>query len=140
MRQASGRRPRLALLVVALAAIAAVCAVNAEIAITASPKPAAPLASAIVAASDAGSSAWYCAGAAAAPSGDQAALLMTNPGPKAVAGTVSTVAQNSSAVTRVDFSVPPDQQFDLPVGDGASTVLLRGGGVGVSEVVNGALG
>lgn len=128
------------MLVVALAAIAAVCAVNAEIAITASPKPAAPLASAIVAASDAGSSAWYCAGAAAAPSGDQAALLMTNPGPKAVAGTVSTVAQNSSAVTRVDFSVPPDQQFDLPVGDGASTVLLRGGGVGVSEVVNGALG
>lgn len=140
MRRALGGRPRRALLAVALAAIAAVCVVNAEVSTTAAPAPVARPASAILAGSGAGSSAWYCAGVAAAASGDAATLVMTNPGPKAVEGLVETVSAGASGPASSAVTVAPGRELSLPVGLGASTVLLRGGGLGVSEAVADPLG
>jgi hypothetical protein len=141
VRRAIGRRPRLALLLAASASIAGISALDAEVGTTSTPTPATSPPGAIVAGSAADSSAWYCAGAAAAPSGSQAALLLTNPGAQGVSGMVQTVAAaGSSGSSQTTFTVPPDQQLTLPVSVGASTVSLQGGGVGVTEVVNGPLG
>ncbi len=140
MSRAVRGRPRLTLLLVASVSIAAISVVDAEAGTASSPRaPTAP-AAAILAGPGASSSAWYCAGGAAVPTGSQASLLVTNPGRRPVSGTVETAAVGASGSTRTPFIVAPGQQMALPVGAGASTVSLRGGGVGVTEAVNGPLG
>src|ERR1700691_3348258 len=93
------------------------------------------------------SSAWFCAGATGGGGGAQGALLVTNPTPRAVTGTVTTVATGSAPASTTPTSTtlvaPAQSQSGLvPVpglvgGAVASTVVEDAGGVGVSQVVAG---
>lgn len=130
---------RIMLLGVALVVVAGVAvgdAVGSATVSTPQPIPA----SAMVAGSGASSSAWYCAGVAAAPGGTQASVLITNPASRHVGGTIDTVPVGSTTVAPQNFAVSPGQEIDDPVAAGASTVLVDGGGVGVEEELSGSLG
>ncbi|MHB8328946.1 MAG: DUF5719 family protein [Acidimicrobiales bacterium] len=99
-----------------------------------------PPASAVLAAAGADTSAWYCAGSAAAPAGSQPAVVLTNPDPRPVPGTVDVIAP-AGVVQHQSFTVPADGQLRVPLAAaGAASVLLYGGGVGALEVVSGPLG
>jgi hypothetical protein len=98
-----------------------------------SPSPSSP-ASAIVAGATASSSAWYCPGLAGVSPG---AVLVTNPGRLPVTGTVHVAGSNATSTT---FAAPPGQQVAVAVPQGAVTVSVHGGGVGVLEEVSGAFG
>lgn len=98
-----------------------------------------------VAPSDAESSAWFCAGASGTGGSAAGTLVLTNPTPRRVAGNL-TVVPSSGNRTTVPVSVPARTQVAvvpaqvLPGPWVAATVLFEGGGVGVSEVVDGPLG
>jgi hypothetical protein len=110
------------------------------------------------------SSAWFCAGSTGNGGNAGASMIITNPSPRAVTGTVTTV---STVGTVVPMTVPVPAKTQLAVtpaaptaptttatanatastttaGPGesteASTVVFSGGGVGVTQVVNGPLG
>lgn len=93
----------------------------------------APLASAVVSDAAATSSAWYCAGLAAVAG----AVLVTNPGRIPVTGTVRSQPAGSGPATTESFAAPPEQQVAVNVPQGAATVSVNGGGVGVLEAVAG---
>jgi hypothetical protein len=96
-------------------------------------------AAAVVADASASSSVWYCPGPAAAPQGSQAALLLTNAGPRAVTGMLHLVTPGGAASAQ-QLLVPPATQLSLPVPPAAVEVLLQGGAVGVVQQVSGPLG
>lgn len=130
---------RVLLLSVAAAVVAGVAAADALAG--GAPKVTAPApVSAVVSAPGATSSAWYCAGVAAAPSGTQASVLVTNSGARPLSGTIDTVPVGSQFAAPLSFSVPAEQQVTIPLVPGAATVLLNGGGAGVEQVLSGALG
>lgn len=103
---------------------------------SAPPSPGPPPASAVVADAGATSSAWYCAGLAVV----SGAVLVTNPGRTPVTGSVRSQAPGSQNSTTETFAAPPDQQVAVNVPQGAATVSVTGGGVGVLEAVNGPSG
>jgi hypothetical protein len=95
--------------------------------------------------SGAESSAWFCAGGTGAGGDAQSTMIFTNTSPRPVTGTVTTVASGAAA-SSTPVLVPPDTQEAVaptptatadPV---ASTVVLSGGGVGVTQVVTSPLG
>jgi hypothetical protein len=142
-----GRRLRLLFVVVAVVVGAAV--VDGSVGRSGSSNsPAMPAGSAtwaMVSASDAESSAWFCVGGSGAGGGALGTLVLTNATARAVSGTV--VAAPAGGATRsVRVSVPADGQIGMvpaQVAPGswvAATVLFDGGGVGVSQVVVGPLG
>lgn len=96
-------------------------------------------ATAVVADAAASSSAWYCPGPAAAPQGSQAAVLLTNAGPRAVPGALHFVTPAGGGSTQ-QFLVPPATELSLPVPLAAVEVLLQGGEVGAVQQVSGPLG
>lgn len=104
-----------------------------------------------VARSDAESSASFCAGATGSGGNARATIILTNPEPRAVTGTVTTLAAGTTSPAvagpqSMAVRVPADDQIAVvpaPSESGgalASTVVLNGGGVGVSQVVTGPLG
>lgn len=98
-------------------------------------------ASAVISGSRASSSAWYCAGLAAAPSGATASVVMTNSGATSVTGELQARAAGGSGSQGRGFAVPAAGELAVPEGaSGAAEVLLDGGGVGALEVVSGPLG
>jgi len=90
-------------------------------------------------------SAWFCAGATGAGGDAQPALLLTNPTARTVTGTVTTVSTVGAPIA-MPVTVPARSQIAVAPAPGvtggsvASTVVLRGGGVGVTEIVSGPLG
>ncbi len=95
--------------------------------------------------SDAESSAWFCVGGSGTGGGALGTLVLTNATARAVSGTVL-AAPTGGADRSTRVSVPAEGQISVvpaQVAQGswvAATVLLDGGGVGVSEVVTGPLG
>jgi hypothetical protein len=94
--------------------------------------------------SGAESSAWFCDGATG-PGGDaQATMILTNPSPRPVTGTVTTVSPDAAPVMMTVPVPGRTQTVVAPSGAGggptASTVVLNGSGVGVTQVVSGPLG
>ncbi len=113
------------------------------------------------------SSAWFCAGSTDSGGDAAATMIITNPSPKAVTGTVTTVSTDGEGVpttvpvpARTQLAVAPTPPTP-PAGSAttatgatavtgstagaagstmASTVFFSGGGVGVTEVVSGPLG
>ncbi len=91
------------------------------------------------------SSAWFCDGATAAGGDAQATLILTNPTPRPVTGTVTTVSPHAPP-TPMSVPLPANSQLEVtpaqaaPGGSLASTVVFDGGGVGVTQVVSGPLG
>jgi uncharacterized protein DUF5719 len=104
-----------------------------------------PASSTAVPRAGAESSAWFCAGGTAAGGDGQATMLLTNPTPRAVTGTVTTVSTNAPALS-MTVPVPARTQTVVapaagsPGGSSASTVVFTGGGIGVSQVLSGPLG
>jgi hypothetical protein len=98
-----------------------------------------------VAAQGAQSSAWFCAGGIPSTSTAPVVLDLTNSGARRVGATLSAVSA-AGATHESSLSVPARSQISvLPGRSGqgpwvAATVLLHGGGVGVTEVVDGPLG
>ena len=101
--------------------------------------------------SGAESSAWFCAGGTGAGGNAQATLVLTNPTPRAVTGTVTSVAAGTTAPAsggRMSMSVvvPGRSQIGVVPAPGvsaaavASTIVFDGGGVGATQVVSGPLG
>lgn len=90
-------------------------------------------------------SAWFCAGATGAGGDAQPVMLLTNPTRRTVTGMVTTVS-SVGAPTPTPVTVPARTEIAVAPAPGitggsvASTVVLRGGGVGVTEVVSGPLG
>jgi len=95
--------------------------------------------------SGAESSAWFCAGGTGAGGDAPSTMIFTNATPRPVTGTVTTVPLGAAA-SSTPVLVPADTQEAVgptPVATGvplASTVVLSGGGVGVSQVVTSPLG
>lgn len=89
------------------------------------------------------SSAWFCAGATGTGGNAVTDMIMTNPTPKAVTGTVTTVSTTAVPVSTV-VGVPAETQIGVATpattGPSASTVVFGGGGLGVTQTVNGPLG
>lgn len=91
------------------------------------------------------SSAWFCPGGTTAGGDAQATMIVTNPTPQPVTGTVTTVSTNA---VPVQMSVPLAANIQgalaqvpgLPGGSQASTVVFNGGGMAVTQVVSGPLG
>ncbi|HEY7946875.1 MAG TPA: DUF5719 family protein [Acidimicrobiales bacterium] len=105
---------------------------------------------------DAESSAWFCAGGTGAGGNGHATLVLTNPTPRAVTGTVTTTAAGADGAAAggtgaggepsITVKVPRYTQTAVDPAPGAggaalaSTVAFDGGGAGVSQVVTGPLG
>jgi len=95
--------------------------------------------------SDSESSAWFCAGGSGAGGSSVGTLLLTNSASRAVTGTL-TASPSGGSPRSVPLSVPAGGQVGVVPSQLASgpwvaaTVVLDGGGVGVSEVVDGPLG
>jgi len=114
-----------------------------------SPTPAAPSAAllgALAPPTDAESSSWYCTGGTGTQGGSaNGTLYLVNRGRSAVTGSVS-VVNDTGGSGIVPVSVPAGSQMTVVPGlveQGtwlASRVDLNGGGVSVSELVNGAYG
>ncbi|HVC71417.1 MAG TPA: hypothetical protein VNC61_14270 [Acidimicrobiales bacterium] len=101
--------------------------------------------------SDAESSAWFCAGGTGAGANAQAGLVLSNPAPRAITATVSTVSAGTvtpavAGPQSMSVVVPAGRQINVVPAPGvsggalASSVVFDGGGVGVSQVVTGPLG
>jgi hypothetical protein len=93
------------------------------------------------------SSAWFCAGGTGTGGDAANEMIVTNPTPRPVKATVTTVTTGSTGTPVADVSVvPAEGQVELaPVegglgGPGASIVVLDGSGVGVTQEVSGPLG
>lgn len=99
-------------------------------------------ASAVLAPADASSSAWYCAGPAAAPAGTGITVVVTNPSSTPLAGSLAAIEPGQSAAGQTTaFQVAPAGQLAVPLAaPSAAEVLLRGGGAGVLEEIQGANG
>jgi hypothetical protein len=99
------------------------------------------------------SSAWFCAGGTTAGGNAQASMIVNNPTPRAVTGTVTTVSTTGAPFT-MSIPVPAETEQALSPTAGAaagaavnaagralaSTVVFNGGGVGVTQMVSGPLG
>ena len=114
------------------------------------PEPVGALAlpSAQVAGADAESSAWYCTGQSTGSAGsgvDPGQLVLANTTPRPVAATIDTVT-DTGATEQTAVSVPARQTVVpslTPPSSGsweAQTVTLAGGGVSVSQTVDGTSG
>jgi len=101
-------------------------------------------ASALVAGPAASTSAWYCAGSAAAPAGTSASVVVTNPFPRPLSGAVEAYGVGPGAGTAavsIAFEAPAGGQVSVPLtAAAAARVVLDGGGAGVFEVLSGAIG
>jgi hypothetical protein len=95
------------------------------------------------------SAAWFCVGGTGAGGVAPSQLLFTNPVPTAVTATATSVAVGATSmapVPPVALLAPGHAQVAVAPAPGvtgglvASTVVLDEGGVGVSQVVSGALG
>lgn len=110
-----------------------------------SPAPAAATPAALVSAPDAESSAWYCTGATTSTGAAAALLVLSNPTTRAVAAHISVVTDTGATVAAA-VSVPAQDVLapSLPVPSSgtfqAVTVVLDGGGVSVSQAVQGPTG
>jgi len=127
---------RVALLVAGIVVLTGVLVADAVVGPSAPKSNGAPPPSAVLSDAAATSSAWYCAGLAAVAG----AVLITNPGRVPVTGTVRSQPAGSSTVTTTRFAAPPSQQVAVDLPQGAATVSVEGGGVGVLEAVVGAFG
>ncbi|MGA8372946.1 MAG: DUF5719 family protein [Acidimicrobiales bacterium] len=141
--QVAGRR--LAIVVLVVAVVVGVALIDRT-----APPPApaaAPVLSAMtIPGAGAPTSSWYCAGGTTG-TGSQAntTIYVTNTGSRTVAGVVSTTVftGKAPASTHQTISVPPNGAvavnpgIDAPVGYGATTVTLAGGGIGVTQVAAG---
>jgi hypothetical protein len=132
------RRRRALVLAVAAVVVAGASVADALTGVARTGSVPAP-ASAVLAGPGATSSAWYCAGVAAAPSGTQAFLLVADPEAHPLTGTVDTVPVGSQVSAPQSFSVPPGQEVTIPVVTGAATVLSDGAAA-VEQVLTGPLG
>ncbi len=106
------------------------------------------LPSAQVAAADAESSAWYCTGQSTGSAGsgvDPGQIVLANTTPRPVAATIETVT-DTGATEQAAVSVPAHQtvvpSLTAPSSGSweAQTVTLAGGGVSVSQTVDGSSG
>ncbi len=141
--QVAGRR--LAVVALVVAVVVGVALIDRTVP---PPAPAAPpvLSAVAIPSASAPTSSWYCAGGTTG-TGSQAntTIYVTNTGTRAVAGIVTTTVFTGKAPSssHQTISVPPDGAVALnpginaPVGYGASTVTLAGGGVGVSQIAAG---
>jgi len=99
------------------------------------------------------SSAWFCAGGSGAQGGAPATIVLTNAGARPVHGTLSAVTASTAPeptpwarVRIVALSVPAEGQVTVGAAElgssglVAAAVVLDGGGVAVSEVVQSPLG
>jgi Family of unknown function (DUF5719) len=132
-------------IVIAVVAVVAGVAVFAGTGSAPSSVGATSTSAALVAAPDAESSAWYCAGQSTASGGAAGVVTLTNTTGKPVAATVNAVS-DAGAVSHVTLAVPA-HDVAVPaipaLASGtwqADTVTLSGGGVAVSEAVHGASG
>src|SRR5580698_3965753 len=99
------------------------------------------------------SSAWFCAGGTSSGGNAQSTMIVNNPTPRAVTGTVTTVS-TAGAPFSMTIPVPADSEQAVSPTAGAaagaavttagrglaSTLVFSGGGVGVTQVVSGPLG
>ncbi len=99
------------------------------------------------------SSAWFCAGGTGAQGGAPATIVLSNADGRAVHGTLTALSASTAAApapwagaSTVALTVPADGQVTVGAsqlgssGFVAATVVLDGGGVAVSEVVQSPLG
>ena len=112
---------------------------------TPAPSAATPTPSALVAAPDAESSAWYCVGQSTSSGEAPGFLVLTNTTAQAVTATVAAVTDGGAA-TRSTVSVPADGVVTRSIAAlssgywEAETVTVNGGGVAVSQALHGASG
>jgi hypothetical protein len=101
--------------------------------------------SALVSAPDAESSAWYCTGASNATGQAPGSLVLTNTTPAPVTTSITAVSDSGSSV-HVAVRVPADSVVQPPVPSPSSgswqadTVTVAGGGLAVSQSVQGSSG
>ncbi|MGH9076819.1 MAG: DUF5719 family protein [Acidimicrobiales bacterium] len=116
---------------------------------SASRPPIAPAPPAVPVAAPAGAlaSSWLCAGATGSSGGAAAGVLVVaNPSPRPVDGTVTMMPSNHAALAPRPFQVGAGSRLAIPesVPDGApwlgAAVVVYGGGVAVEQQVSGTLG
>lgn len=112
---------------------------------TIAPNPFSTAADAVVPPAGVESSAWFCAGGTGPGGAAAPTVVLTNTTARTVTGTLA-VVPSQGQVRSVPVAVPGDDQIGVAAADGTSgdavavTVVLDGGGVGVSQVVSGPLG
>lgn len=104
--------------------------------------PGADYAGSIASAAGVTSSAWYCAGTAATPSGAQASVVVTNPTAGQLTGSVTATPSGAAVASQATvFTVAGGGQVAVPLtAAGAVRVIVDGGGAGVLQMASGPLG
>lgn len=143
----SDSRRRLTAVILALVVVASASAADAEVARAPQAGPQESPASAMIAGPSAVTSAWYCAGSAAAPSGTAATVVLTNSGPRTVSAEMTATAPTTDSVnlpaapSQFDLSVPPAGQEKVVLASAqAAELFLNGGAVVAQEILSGPAG
>jgi hypothetical protein len=132
---------------VAALVIVVVAGVGVAVGVRGTPAPvgAAPTPSALVGAPDAESSAWYCTGQSTAGGVSPGALVLTNTTSRAVTADIA-ITSDSGATAKTSAAVPAHGVVapSLPAPSAGAwesdTVVTAGGGLAVSQTIDGPLG